>query len=75
MSLVMDLITRLRKETEMAKNTYFATDGSYGDAEGLVLLDTSEWSDEKWEEVNQMTDVERYSFADKELVYIAKVIV
>lgn len=50
----------------MSKYTYFAADGSYGDAEHLILLDTSDWSDEKWEEVNQMTNVERCLFADKE---------
>lgn len=50
----------------MAKNTYFATDGSYGDEDNLIVLDTSDWSDEKWELVRQMTDSERYAFADEE---------
>ena len=42
----------------MAK-TYFAEDGSYGDAENLVLLDTSNWTDKDWHEIEWSSDWER----------------
>jgi len=27
---------------------YFATDGNYGSADGLVIVDTSDWDDDDW---------------------------
>jgi hypothetical protein len=37
-------------------STYFATDGSYGTAHNLEIIDTSEWTDEDWAEVENATD-------------------
>lgn len=37
-------------------STYFATDGSYGSAHNLEIIDTSEWTDEDWAEVENATD-------------------
>jgi len=37
-------------------STYFATDGSYGTAHNLEVIDTSEWTDEDWAEVENATD-------------------
>jgi hypothetical protein len=31
--------------------TYFAADGNYGDATGLVIVDTSTWDEDTWEAV------------------------
>ena len=39
---------------------YFSVDGSYGDAEGLVVVDTTYWTEEDFEEV-QGSD---YGFPD-----------
>ena len=55
----------------MQNVAYFASDGSYGDADGIVLIDTSEWTFVEWEEINNMTDSERYEFA-LALEYAAK---
>lgn len=46
----------------MAK-TYFAEDGSYGDAERLVVMDTSDWTDEDWEKIEEASDWERPTVA------------
>lgn len=37
-------------------STYFATDGSYGTAHNLEIIDTSEWTDADWAEVEHATD-------------------
>lgn len=37
-------------------NTYFATDGSYGDANGLVIVDTSAWTQQQWLMVEETSD-------------------
>lgn len=37
-------------------STYFATDGSYGTAHNLEIIDTSEWTDEDWAEIENATD-------------------
>lgn len=55
----------------MQNVAYFASDGSYGDAEGIVLIDTSEWTEDEWAEIDGMTDSERYDFA-LALEYAAK---
>ena len=36
--------------------TYFAADGTYGDAEGIVILDTSGWADVQWDAVDVASD-------------------
>jgi len=36
--------------------TYFAKDGSYGDASGLVILDTSKWTEETWQMIEETSD-------------------
>jgi len=37
-------------------STYFATDGSYGTAQNLEVIDTSEWTGEDWAEIENATD-------------------
>mgnify|MGYP006297109677 CR=1 FL=1 len=41
---------------------YFAADGSYGDAD-LVIIDTSEWTQDEWDIVENATDAERMVIA------------
>lgn len=36
--------------------TYFAKDGSYGDATGLVIVDTSKWTEEQWQMIEETSD-------------------
>jgi hypothetical protein len=43
--------------------TYFAADGSYGWAAGLVILDTRAWNEEQWDAVENASDRERVAIA------------
>lgn len=36
--------------------TYFAKDGNFGDANGLVIVDTSKWSEETWQMIEETSD-------------------
>lgn len=39
--------------------TYFTTDGTYGDAEGLVVLDTTGWTPDHWDYIATLSDGRR----------------
>ena len=43
--------------------TYFAEDGTYGSADNLVTVDTSNWLDEDWETIESTSDWERPAVA------------
>lgn len=43
--------------------TYFAMDGNYGSAHGLVVIDTSGWTDKDWDRVESATDDDRFIVA------------
>lgn len=43
--------------------TYFASDGSYGDAENMVVLDTSNWTNSEFEILDWAQDEERAELA------------
>ena len=36
--------------------TYFAADGNYGDARGLVIVDTSTWEEDQWNHIDEVQD-------------------
>jgi hypothetical protein len=38
---------------------YFATDGSYGDAAGMLIVDTSLWNSNDWAAIEEASDEER----------------
>lgn len=42
---------------------YFAGDGSYGDASGLVIIDTRAWNNEQWDRVESASDYARAALA------------
>ena len=42
---------------------YFADDGSYGNARGLYIAETSDWSDEQWEAIDEASDYDRHEIA------------
>lgn len=44
-------------------NTYFASDGSYGDAEGLAVLPVEKWGHLEWSLIEYATDSERLVMA------------
>ena len=43
--------------------TYFAGDGSYGDASGLVIIDTRAWNNDQWQAVEESHDYSRAALA------------
>ena len=43
--------------------TYFAQDGSYGDAAGLIIIDARDWNDDQWDRVDNALDLMRASVA------------
>jgi hypothetical protein len=42
---------------------YFAIDGNYGDADGIVLVDTSLFTDEDWTNISEELDYARTDLA------------
>lgn len=38
---------------------YFAKDGNYGTAEGLVIIDTTDWSEDEWADIDFSIDANR----------------
>lgn len=42
---------------------YFALDGNYGNADGIVLVDTSTWSEDDWSAIEMAGDSDRASVA------------
>lgn len=42
---------------------YFAADGSYGDATGLVIIDTSNLTEENWQAIEEASDEHRAQLA------------
>jgi len=43
--------------------SYFAADGSYGDAAGIVVIDTTTWDEEDWDTITFAPDSERARIA------------
>jgi hypothetical protein len=44
---------------------YFAVDGNYGGADGLLQLETDNWTEEDWTEVEEAGDAERCAIAEQ----------
>jgi hypothetical protein len=47
----------------MSNLAYFATDGSFGDASELEILDVSKWSEADWNEIQDEADEYRIATA------------
>ena len=45
--------------------TYFAGDGSYGNADKLFVADTTQWTLEDWEEIEMAGDSDRLDVAEE----------
>jgi len=43
--------------------TYFALDGNYGVAHGLIIIDTAHWTDDDWDLIDNASDYDRFSVA------------
>ena len=43
--------------------TYFALDGNYGEAQGMVVIDTTKWSEDDWTQIDEASDSERAQIA------------
>lgn len=44
--------------------TYFGTDGSYGDGDGIIVLDTIYWTDQMWDMIDSCSDYDRVYIAE-----------
>lgn len=42
---------------------YFALDGNYGVADGMVVVDTQNWSEADWQAIDEVGDAERANLA------------
>ena len=38
---------------------YFAEDGNFGNADGIAILDTSQWTEDDWMEIESSEDYAR----------------
>ncbi len=44
---------------------YFAIDGNYGDATSMVVVDTKDWTEEDWALIDEASDNDRPTVAEK----------
>ncbi len=44
-------------------STYFALDGNYGNADGMVVVDTTSWSEADWQAIDEVGDADRATLA------------
>lgn len=52
--------------TDLITRTYFTTDGTYGSAsegEDIIIIDTTDWTQEMWDEIEGCSDSERFFLA------------
>lgn len=40
--------------------SYFAADGNFGDADKITIIDTTTWTEDDWDMIDQAQDHERY---------------
>jgi hypothetical protein len=38
-------------------------DGNYGDSHGTIIIDTSAWTDEDWDRIENSSDADRFIVA------------
>ena len=50
--------------TTFSNNTYYAADGSWGDATDLIIIDTSSWTDEDETAFAGLNDDQRAEYAN-----------
>lgn len=53
------------KLTNTKNLSYFAADGNYGSADNLALVDTDEWTNEDWQDVDEAGDNDRLDVAKR----------
>ena len=46
-------------------NHYFATDGNYGNAENLEIIDTADWTEDEWDIIEQSPENDRTKIAQQ----------
>lgn len=65
--VIPTLTTRLRttKKEPITMEHYFAQDGIYGDATDLVLVDTTNWTEDDWLLIEDAQDYERADLAQR----------
>lgn len=54
----------MQQRNSTSTKSYFAMDGSYGSAWGLVVVDTTKWTNAMWELIEECSDDTRPDLAD-----------
>lgn len=54
----------MTKREVLNQDFYFSNDGSYGSAEDMVILDTSDWTADDWDVIEYSTDMHRVEAAE-----------
>lgn len=49
----------------MAQPAYFAADGNYGDASDILIVDTENWTNDDWADMDEARDSDRLELAKK----------
>lgn len=53
----------MKDNNEYKHYCYFADDGTYGDTGGLLIIDTSKWTDSDWKQIDYADDYDRQQVA------------
>lgn len=54
---------RVQQMTVKSPTIFVAEDGSFGDAYGMVLVQTHDWDESDWDELSNTTDNDRVAIA------------
>lgn len=49
----------IQEQYESFQKHYFSQDGNYGDADSLTVVDTSRWTSDDWDEIDEAPDYDR----------------
>lgn len=49
----------IEEQYQMFQRHYFSQDGNYGDADALLVVDTTDWTNEDWDEIDEAPDYDR----------------
>jgi len=58
------VVKHVMREKAMS-DYYFAQDGNWGSAEEILLVDTTNWTEEDWQLIDDATDSERGQIAQR----------
>lgn len=53
----------IEEQYESFQKHYFSQDGNYGDADSLTVVDTSRWTSDDWDAIDEAPDYDRVRVA------------